>query len=89
MSYIDRIDGDRQDRHLVNWVDSRKLAEHGNSEDLRDQVSAQKMSDSLVDMEISGAHPYLCEQPVIFSITREKYGIVLTRGLMQLPGGSI
>lgn len=42
------------------------------------------MGDGLVYVEVTGAHPDLGQQPVVFCIGREKDGVVFSRGLVEL-----
>lgn len=70
--------------YLENGVHGRKLAVHGDTKNLRHQMCVQKVSDGLVDVEVTGTHPDFGQKPVIFCIRREKNGILLSWGLVEL-----
>lgn len=72
--------------YLENGVHSGQLAVHGDAENFRHQMCAQKVGDSLVDMEVTGAYPDFGQKPVIFCIRREKNGVLISWDLVELIG---
>lgn len=70
--------------HLENGVHGRQLAVHGDAKDFRHQVCAQEVGDSLVDMEVTGAHPDFGQEPVVFCIRRKKNGVLFSWDLIEL-----
>ena len=70
--------------YLENGVHGRQLAVHGDAKHLRHQMCAQKVGDGLVNVEVTGAHPDLGQEPVILCIRREKNGILFSWHLVEL-----
>lgn len=70
--------------YLENGVYSGQLAVHGDAKNFRYQMCAQKVGDSLVDVEVTGAHPDFGQKPVIFCIRREKNRVLISWNLVEL-----
>lgn len=70
--------------YLKNGVHSGQLAVHGDAEDFGHQVCAQEVSDGLVDVEVTGAHPDFGQKPVIFCIGRKENGVFVSWDLVEL-----
>lgn len=63
---------------------SRQLAVHGDTKNLRHQMCAQKVSDGLVDVEVTGADPDFGQKPVILCIRREENRVLISWDLVEL-----